>query len=115
MVRIELIAPGILPIKKGTQMKDGVSIIRRVDDIGRVLIPKNICQRFGWLPGTSLEILVDEDCVVYRRYRHWSRAADVLKELRDVVTCDEDIGRRDRTEINEMIEKIEKILRKEDE
>lgn len=96
-------------------MKDGVSIIRKVDDIGRVLIPKNICQRFGWLPGTSLEILVDEDCVVYRRYRHWSRAVDVLKELKDVVACDEDIGRRNRTEINEMIEKIERILRKENE
>ena len=96
-------------------MKDGVSIIRKVDDIGRVLIPKNICQRFGWLPGTSLEILVGDDCVVYRRYRHWSRAADVLKELKDVVACDEDIGRRDRTEINEMIEKIERILRKESE
>ena len=96
-------------------MKDGVSIIRRVDDIGRVLIPKDICQRFGWLPGTSLEILVGEDCVVYRRYRHWSRAADVLKELKDVVACDEDIGRRDRTEINEMIEKIERILRQENE
>lgn len=38
-------------------MKDGVSIIRKVDDIGRVLIPKDICHRFGWLPG--------------RRWRYW--------------------------------------------
>lgn len=54
-------------------MKDGVSIIRKVDDIGRVLIPKDICQRFGWLPGTSLEILVGDDCIVYRRYKHYAR------------------------------------------
>ena len=44
-------------------MKDGVSIIRKVDDIGRVLIPKDICQRFGWLPRTSLEILVGDECI----------------------------------------------------
>lgn len=54
-------------------MTDGVSIIRKVDDIGRVLIPKDICQRFGWLPGTSLETLVGDDCIVYRRYKHYAR------------------------------------------
>ena len=66
-------------------MKDGVSIIRKVDDIGRVLIPKDIGQRFGWLPGTSLEILVGDDCVVYRRYKHHARVPDVIKELKDLV------------------------------
>lgn len=40
MVRIELTASGILPIKRSVPMKDGVSIIRKVDDIGRVLIPR---------------------------------------------------------------------------
>ena len=66
-------------------MKDGVSIIRKVDDIGRDLIPKDICQRFGWLPGTSLAILVVDDCVVYRRYKHYARVSDVIKELKDLV------------------------------
>lgn len=66
-------------------MKDGVSIIRKVDDIGRVLIPKDICHRFGWLPGTSLEILVGDDCVVCRRYKHYARVSDVIKELMELV------------------------------
>lgn len=35
MVRIELTVSGILPIKRIVPMKDGVSIIRKVDDIGR--------------------------------------------------------------------------------
>ena len=66
-------------------MKDGVSIIRKVDDIGRVLIPKDICQRFGWLPVTSLETLVGDDCIVYRRYKHYACVSDVIKELKDLV------------------------------
>lgn len=93
-------------------MKDGVSIIRKVDDIGRVLILKDVCQRFGWLSGTSLEILVGDSCIVYRRYRHWSRAVDVLKELKDVVACDEEVDWRDRAEINNLLKEIERILRK---
>lgn len=35
--------------------------------------------------GTSLEILVGDDCVVYRRYKHYARVADVIKELKDLV------------------------------
>ena len=93
-------------------MKDGVSIIRKVDDIGRVLIPKDICHRFGWLPGTSLEMLVGDDCIVYRRYKHYARVADVIKELKDLVACDEEVDWRDRAEINNLLKEIERILGK---
>ena len=59
-------------------MKDGVSIVRKVDEVGRVLIPRDVCHRLGWLPGTPLEILVGDSCIVYRRYKHYARVADVV-------------------------------------
>lgn len=93
-------------------MKDGVSIVRRVDEVGRVLIPRDICQRFGWLPGTPLEILVGDGCIVYRRYKHYAHVADVIKELKDLVACDEGVDWRDRAEINNLLKEIESILRK---
>lgn len=62
--------------------------------------------------GTSLEILVDDDCVVYRRYKHYARVADVIKELKDLVAYDEEVDWRDRAEINNLLKEIERILRK---
>ena len=94
-------------------MKDGVSIVRRVDEVGRVLIPRDMCQRFGWLPGTPLEILVGDGCIVYRRYKHYASAVDTIKELKDLVACDVNIRWDDRSRINEMLKEIERILKDE--
>lgn len=93
-------------------MKD-ISIVRYVDKIGRVVVPTEIRQRFGWVSGVELEILVGDDCVCYRRYRHQQRALDVLQELKDTVDCDVNIRWDDRSRIDKMLKGIERILKDE--
>ena len=44
-------------------------IVRRIDDLGRVVIPKEIRRIAGIHEGDPLEIFLDEDgAVVFRRY-----------------------------------------------
>ncbi|WP_240421612.1 AbrB/MazE/SpoVT family DNA-binding domain-containing protein [Paenibacillus periandrae] len=46
----------------------GTGIVRRIDDLGRVVIPKEIRRTFGISEGDPLEIFVDGDLVLLRKY-----------------------------------------------
>ena len=44
-------------------------IIRRIDGLGRIIIPKEIIENLGIKEGTPMEIMVnDEDDIVLKRY-----------------------------------------------
>lgn len=43
-------------------------IIRRVDDLGRVVIPKEIRRTLKIREGDPLEIFLENDCVCFRKY-----------------------------------------------
>lgn len=44
-------------------------IVRRVDDLGRVVIPKEIRRTLGIKEGEPLEIYTDEDTVCFKKYQ----------------------------------------------
>jgi len=43
-------------------------IVRRIDDLGRVVIPKEIRRTLRIREGDPLEIFVDDDKIILRRY-----------------------------------------------
>jgi transcriptional pleiotropic regulator of transition state genes len=43
-------------------------IIRRMDDLGRVVIPKEIRETLNIEYGEALEIFTDEDCIIFKKY-----------------------------------------------
>lgn len=43
-------------------------VVRRIDDLGRVVIPKEIRRTLGIKDGTSLEIFVDRDMVALKKH-----------------------------------------------
>ena len=43
-------------------------IIRKVDDLGRVVIPKEIRSIYGLDIGEPLEIFVDQDIIILKKY-----------------------------------------------
>ena len=57
-------------------------IIRRVDDLGRIVIPKDIRRTIGIREGEPLEIFIEgEDTVCFRKYKtNLGDAVDHLKE-----------------------------------
>ena len=62
-------------------------IIRRVDDLGRVVIPKDIRRTIGIHEGEPLEIFIEGgDTVCFRRYKNnLGDAVDHLKEQTETI------------------------------
>ena len=56
-------------------------IVRRVDDLGRVVIPKEIRRARGWEEGAPIEIITDGNEVILRLYGDNQRLEDLLNEL----------------------------------
>lgn len=44
-------------------------IVRRIDDLGRIVIPKEIRRSMNMHEGEPLEIFLDNDGVVFRKYK----------------------------------------------
>jgi AbrB family transcriptional regulator, stage V sporulation protein T len=76
-------------------------IVRRIDDLGRVVIPKEIRRTLRIREGDPLEIFVDrEGEVILKKYSPISELSDFTKEIADalydslnhlVLICDRDV------------------------
>ena len=74
-------------------------VVRRIDDLGRVVIPKEIRRTLGIKDGTSLEIFVDRDMVALKKHssmNNLSHFAEVYAESihnslkKDIIITDRD-------------------------
>lgn len=43
-------------------------IVRRVDDLGRIVIPKNVRTEQGITEGTPMEIFTEDGAVIFKKY-----------------------------------------------
>lgn len=58
-------------------------IIRRIDDLGRIAIPKEIRRLMGVTEGTPIEIFTTEDGVVLKKYNIESTLGDMVSIMED--------------------------------
>ena len=60
-------------------------IVRRVDDLGRVVIPKEIRRTLKIREGDPLEILIEKNCVCFKKYSTLgSFSEDILRVAQDM-------------------------------
>lgn len=83
-------------------------IIRRLDDLGRVVIPKEIRNKLGIREGAPLEISIKKDGVLFTPYNMGvsDKLLSVIESF-DIDDCESD----KRTEALKMIEQIKKKAR----
>ena len=67
-------------------------IVRRIDDLGRIVIPKEIRRSLKIREGDPLEIFLEKDCVCFKRYSALSSLDD--KVLRNALTMATNSGLR---------------------
>lgn len=86
-------------------------IIRRIDDLGRIVIPKEIRRNLGIHEGDPLEIFLHEDCVCFRKYStdKLEKVSDAFKELADF--AEDEGGFRMRTMVSELQAEVEERLK----
>ena len=61
-------------------------VVRRVDDLGRIVIPKEIRRTLRIRDGEELEIFVDNDFIVLKKFSKVADLGDVSKKMVDVVS-----------------------------
>lgn len=86
-------------------------IIRRIDDLGRVVIPKEIRRNLGIREGDPLEIFLHEDCVCFKKYgdNRLEKVSDAFKKLADF--AEEEGGFRMKTMVSELQAEVEERLK----
>ncbi len=48
--------------------KKATGIVRKVDELHRIVIPQGLCRTMGIDSGTPIEIFTDEDDIILRKY-----------------------------------------------
>jgi stage V sporulation protein T len=67
-------------------------IVRRVDDLGRIVIPKEIRRALKIKEGDPLEIYVDDNMVCFRNYKYQAvedACQEVLNASADLVNAEQ--------------------------
>lgn len=62
-----------------------LGIVRKIDELGRVVIPKEIRRSNGWEPGTSIEMFATTEGIHMREYRRDTEKKEMINQLYDVL------------------------------
>ena len=60
-------------------------IIRRIDDLGRIVIPKEIRKNLRIKEGDNLEIFVENEEIILKKYSMMNKINDLATELTDAI------------------------------
>lgn len=63
----------------------GTGIIRRIDDLGRIVVTKEIRRRLNIHEGDALELFTGEDFVAFKKYDPEPSVRSALDALRNTV------------------------------
>ena len=68
-----------------------LGILRKIDELGRVVLPKELRCSFDIHPGDSIEIYTDRDnSIILKKYQHrcvFCSSADELVEYKGKMVC----------------------------
>ena len=89
-------------------------IVRRIDDLGRIVIPKEIRRAIGIREGEPLEIFIEgEDTVCFRKYKN--NLSDAVEHLRDrIENCCDDLTYGTLMRIDALLEEVQELVKGEE-
>lgn len=88
-------------------------IIRRIDDLGRIVIPKEIRRIYGIADVTPIEIFTDSDGIILRKYRTEDELMNTVNVLSDAVEgYIDDLDCEKVQQIRKHIEEIRGLLKR---
>lgn len=60
-------------------------VVRRIDDLGRIVIPKEIRKNLRIKEGDNLEVFVDSEDIILKKYSMMNKINDLSQELTDAI------------------------------
>jgi stage V sporulation protein T len=88
-------------------------IVRRVDDLGRVVIPKEIRRSMGIREGEPLEIYLENDAVIFRRYSY--NLVAEIERVAELIECNCNADRETMADISRMLSTVAELVKDEEE
>lgn len=77
-------------------------VIRKIDELGRIVLPKEIRRNLGIRDGENLEIFVDNDYILLKKYSKIQDYSEIVKSLASIV--------RDTFNLNVIITDRDKVI-----
>lgn len=63
-------------------------VVRRIDELGRIVIPKEIRRNLGIRDGENVEIFTESDCIILKKYLRLNRSNELAKSLTEIIYND---------------------------
>ncbi len=60
-------------------------VIRKIDELGRIVLPKEIRRNLGIRDGENLEIFVENDHILLKKYSKMQDYSEIVKNLANIV------------------------------
>jgi transcriptional pleiotropic regulator of transition state genes len=70
-------------------MMKATGIVRKIDNLGRITIPKELCRTRGIHPGTPMELFQDGEQIIFIKYDPTPEIANTMKDLIEQASMDE--------------------------
>lgn len=84
-------------------------IIRKIDELGRIVIPKEMRSVYDIKEGDPMEIFVDGDAIALKKYDGMTPHIDLLNRLKQNISQDAGMGSR-RKDLLRKIEELEAAM-----
>lgn len=86
-------------------------IVRRVDDLGRIVIPKEVRRQLKIMEGTPMELFIDDDKVVFQKYDYAVNFKEHLNGLKEsLADIRNEIGESKASDIASRISILEELI-----
>nr|DAO34308.1 MAG TPA: stage V sporulation protein T [Caudoviricetes sp.] len=90
-------------------------VIRRIDDLGRVVVPRDMRKSLGLQEGTPLEVCATEEGILFKKYDPGITMMDIVKNLENALNDNYvELGVNVTREIRMCISDLKEILKEAD-
>ena len=89
-------------------------VVRKIDELGRIVIPKEIRRNLRIHDGENLEIFIDDNSIILKKFSKMVDLKDIISRLCDLMndTMQKDMFVTDRDHIIAVTKSLEKIVDK---
>lgn len=89
---------------------EATGIIRRIDDLGRIVIPKEIRRQYGIVEGDRMEILSTTEGIIVRKYTADKTILAYTRNLKDAIREEEGLTKEERVMLLQQVAALEEGL-----
>lgn len=90
-------------------------VVRRIDDLGRVVVPRDMRKSLGLQEGTPLEVCATEEGILFKKYHPGITLMDIVKNLESALNDNYvELGVDKTREIRICINDLKEILKESD-